>query len=86
MSDNTNETTEMWKQRRKFIQRKKESDLIEAESIKHMFRVCTPYHWQRKTSKGTLNYWPSTGKWQWDDKIYHGSHLDIVGFMHKRGL
>jgi len=42
----------------------------------------TLYHWSRTLCGDRLDYWPSTGKWMWRGKVYHGD--SIYGFMANR--
>lgn len=44
----------------------------------------TPYHWSRDLDGDRLDYWPSTGKWRWRSKGYHGTPYDTANFIAKR--
>jgi len=46
----------------------------------------TPYHWSRDLCGDRLDYWPSTGKWIWRKKRYHGTPYDTANFIAKRDL
>ena len=44
----------------------------------------TEYHWSRALDGDRFDYWPSTGKWMWRKRRYHGTPYDTANFIAKR--
>lgn len=65
--------------------RKRERLAIALEDTETPWTKHTEHHWSIRFAGKLLNYWPSTGKWQWEIKTYQGTHADLLGFMKKRG-
>lgn len=44
----------------------------------------TPYHWSRDLCGDRMDYWPSTGKWRWRKRTFHGTPYDTARFIANR--
>ena len=45
----------------------------------------TENHWSTIVQGSQLEYWPTLGKWRWNNKAYWGQLIDFINFLRKRG-
>lgn len=44
----------------------------------------TEWHWSRDLAGSRMDYWPSTGKWKWRGRYFHGTPYNTARFIAKR--
>lgn len=48
-------------------------------------RIRTKHHWTiTLCNQPDIQFWPSTGKWMHQNKQYHGTFDDLLGFIRNR--
>ena len=70
---------------RKYYQNIRYQNLKEAQWLTKDFTCHTPFHYATWLNGDKLDWWPSTSKWRWRGKNYHGSAFNLAGFLGKRG-
>ncbi|AVX04199.1 hypothetical protein MXMO3_01673 [Maritalea myrionectae] len=68
------------------VKHRKEERLSDAQAIEWPCRwqKHTEYHWSTVLNVHRLDYWPSTGKWIWCAKKFHGDAQSLARFIKKR--
>jgi len=76
-----NDINEVFRAIKEENRRIKERNLEEARPILKFFKKYTEYHYALKLKNKRLDYWPSTNKWRYDDKTYHGNSKKMYQFL-----
>lgn len=71
---------EYWKDHKDHVRKQREKTL--AETSKEGWSFHTEYHWYRMVNDKKLDFWPSTGKWQYDGRVYHSG--DVLLFIEEK--
>lgn len=69
------------------VKQKKDDRLqeFEASALCAQMEQHTLYHWSTVLNGQRLEYWPTLGKWRWNNKAYWGQLIDFINFLRKRG-
>ena len=78
------EMGEVFRQMRESNKERKELRLKDAKPILPLFTKHTLVHYSTYLQGEKLDWWPTTGKWRWKYKNYHGTPDDLMNFLKKR--
>lgn len=68
----------------KMKKERRAAKLKDAQPFLSAFKKHTEWHYATMLQGEVLDYWPSTGKWRWKYKNYHGTIEDLLNFIEKR--
>jgi len=75
---------ETFRYMREEIKKKKANQLAESSAIAKGFTQHTEYHFSTMCAGNRLDWWPSTRRWMYKQRLFYGRYDAMLGFMRNR--